>query len=307
MKKTIILTLTLSALFAGRSAWAADNGAVASLSIPSDPVSMTMGRTSSFGNYAFAADNNMAAVALMGRTLDAGVSYASWNVFSDARHIPMAGAAFRSGRWGFAVSAGGHVYGTPFSIFDDAGTESGTFRPVDGHVTVGAAYKLGLGLAVGVSVKGVQSSILPDHKATAFAGDIYAAWQAGGLLTATVGLCNLGTPVQYGSASASSRLPMHAKAGVNFRPIGGLQLAVEGDYLLNSGGVALNAAAQYTVLRIATFRAGYHYSVDENAALPSYASAGVGFRLFGIELNGTYLFASDVLKDTFSVGINFSF
>jgi hypothetical protein len=52
-------------------------------------------------------------------------------------------------------------------------------------------------------------------------------------------------------------------------------------------------------------RLGYHYGSD-SSAVPSYASAGVGIKLSGITLDASYLFASDVLKNTFSIGIGYT-
>lgn len=303
---TIYATLTALFSFAVFPASAGDNGSIHSILIPTDPATMTMGAVSSYGNPVFAAENNITSAALMGKKVAAGVSYAMWNTDGQMRHVPGLGVAFRHNRWGFALNAGGCADNRPYTIYDENGVGSGSFLPYDAKVSVGAAYAFDFGLAVGVTVRGIRSAIHPDYSAMAGAGDIYASYNAG-RVTATAGVCNIGTPVRYFSGAEPSHLPMLAKAGVNVRPVKGLQVAVEGDCMLNNTSWMINAGAQYTIMKIATVRAGYHYNVGGKSVIPSYASAGAGFRFFGVEIAGTYIFASPVLRNTFSVALTCSF
>ena len=308
MRKTVaIFAASLCICSAGVSPAAAqDNGSIHSILIPTDPATMTMGTVSSYGNPVFAAENNITAAALMGKKVAAGVSYAMWNADGNMRHVPALGVAFRIKKWGIALNAGGYANNTPYDIYDETGTPVGSFLPYDAKVSLGAAYAFDFGLAVGVTVRGIRSAIHPDYSATVGAGDIYAAYNAG-RVSATVGVCNIGTPVRYSPEAKASHLPMIAKAGVNVRPVKGLQVAVEGDCMLNNTSWMINAGAQYTIMKIATVRAGFHYNVGGKSAIPSYASVGAGFRFFGFELSGTYIFASPVLRNTFSAALTCSF
>lgn len=294
MKKIFCLFICLSC-FCTIPARADGDGSIASLNIPADPEILVMGHTR----------NNIASVALSDKKFDGGLSYTSWNVYSDIRQLPALSLQLHSGKWGFSLQAKSFV-SSAFALMDEEGKENGSFRPYDAAMSFGAAYRIGFGFAFGVNVKGIYSTIYPEYKAAAVAGDLYLSWQSK-FLTATAGLDNLGTPVRYAEGAKADALPMHARIGVDLRPVKGLHIAAESDCLLNNGGLSLQAAAQYTILGVATFRAGYHYSLDEKAALPSYASAGVAVNLFGVHLSGTYLFGSEALSNSFSIGIGYSF
>ena len=66
------------------------------------------------------------------------------------------------------------------------------------------------------------------------------------------------------------------------------------------------AGVQYSFRDMVFARAGYHYGADK-AVLPSFASAGLGVKFFGVELNVAYLFASDALGGTMTFGLGYSF
>lgn len=57
---------------------------------------------------------------------------------------------------------------------------------------------------------------------------------------------------------------------------------------------------------IVFLRAGYHYGTQDKG-LPSFASAGLGVKFFGVELNAAYLFASDAIGGTMTFGLGYSF
>ncbi len=57
---------------------------------------------------------------------------------------------------------------------------------------------------------------------------------------------------------------------------------------------------------IAFLRVGYHYSTQDKG-LPSFASAGLGLKFAGVELNAAYLFASEALGNTMTFGLGYSF
>ena len=58
---------------------------------------------------------------------------------------------------------------------------------------------------------------------------------------------------------------------------------------------------EYGFAEVAYARAGYHYGGE--TILPSFASAGLGLCLGHLELDAAYVFASDVLGNSFSLKI----
>lgn len=308
MKKILLAYL---ALFAGMAMKAGDNGSIPSVAIPSDPVAMAMGTVSSYGNYAFAARNNVTAAAYMKQKAAVSLSYTMWNIAGGPRHLPSVAAAFNCRHWGFALNADSYMDGLAYSVYDERGTENGTCRPYNARFSFGAAYALDCGFSAGLVANGIYSVIHPEYSAFAVSGDVYAGYDsryAGAVLAVT----NLGMPVRYYSGAAASYMPMLAKAGVNIRPVKGLQIGLEGDYMINNGSWMFNAGAQYTIMDLATVRAGYHYGTEASdaagaAVIPSYVVAGIGFHFKGVSIDASYLFASPVLNNTLSVGLGYCF
>ena len=66
--------------------------------------------------------------------------------------------------------------------------------------------------------------------------------------------------------------------------------------------------AEYGYDSLVYVRAGYHYASVGNG-IPSFASAGLGFRFFGVNIDAAYLFGwgNSPLKHTFTVGVGYSF
>lgn len=300
MKKFISLFAALSVVLA---LGAQDYGSITSIAIPADAVSAVMGSVASTDNAAFAAENNITTSVFMKERFAFGAAYDMWNVSSSPNHVPSIGAACRFGN--LAVALSGSAFLQPaFKMYDEDGASTGSFMPYDMHAAIGVAYALPFGLAIGVTGKLIQSAIYPSYSAICFAGDLYVAYKVK-YVTATVAACNFGTPVKYSADGSAGTLPRLVKLGANGQPVKGLQIALEGDYLLNNSSFMLNAAASYTLFEMATLRAGYHYSPA--SVLPSYASAGAGFRFKGFNIDAAYLFASEVVKNTFVVSLGYSF
>lgn len=300
MKK--LISILMSAAFAV-AANAQDSGSVPTIAIPSDAVSVVMGSVASVDNAAFSADNNVTTSAFMSESFAAAASYTMWNANPSLSHVPTIGVAYRFN--GLSVSLGGGAcLGSSYTIFNEDGASVGSFMPYDAHASVGVAYALPFGLAFGVSGKLIQSAIHPDYKALCFASDLYVAYNMK-YVTATVAACNFGSPVKYAAEGTAGTLPRLLKAGVNVRPIDGLQIAVEGDYMLNNNSFMLNAAASYTIIDMISLRAGYHYSLS--SVIPSYLSVGAGFKYKGFNINAAYLTASKSVSNSFCVSVGYAF
>ena len=84
-----------------------------------------------------------------------------------------------------------------------------------------------------------------------------------------------------------------------------LAFAAEADVIF-AGGVMAGLGCEYSFKDIVYARAGYHYGNSVNV-IPSYASAGLGFKIFGAQLNFAYLFGSAVLSNSMNVSVGYSF
>ncbi len=308
MKNTFLVCL---ALCTGIILRAGDNGSIPSVAVPSNPAAMTMGTVSSYGSWAFAARDNITGTVCMDCKSAVALSYTMWNTAGEPRHLPSVAASFKCRNWGFAMSADTYIDGRAYTVYDDNGTENGTCLPYNARFSFGTAYAFGRGFSAGIVANGIYSVIHPEYNAFAVSADVYAGYNSR-YASAVLAVTNLGTPVRYYGGAPASHMPVLIKAGVNIRPAKGLQTGIEGNYMLNNSSWMFNAGAQYTIMEIATVRAGYHYGTAASggagaAVLPSYASAGIGFRLRGLCIEASYLFASPVLDDTISVALSCRF
>ncbi len=103
--------------------------------------------------------------------------------------------------------------------------------------------------------------------------------------------------------------PTSATVGVEwlkvFSAIHSLRLVVDADYYL-SGDITAASGAEYSFKNFIFLRAGYHYG-SKDKGLPSFASAGLGVKFAGVQLNAAYLLASETLGGSLMIGLGYSF
>lgn len=231
----------------------------------------------------------------------AGAAYNLWGPKSIGSNVADAGAAFRLGDK-FALGFGGRLYSSKeLAVTNLNGATIDTFTPKDIIGNLALSYKVFDALSIGVAAKYISSSIGLDLSGTAFGADVSVSYALGGLY-ASAALCNLGSRISYGNTSYS--MPMIAKAGVAYK-WNALTVSGETDYLFD-GSFAASAGAEYGIAGIAFLRAGYHYGTQDKG-LPSFASAGLGLKFAGVELNAAYLFASEALGGTMTFGLGYGF
>lgn len=251
---------------------------------------------------AYAIDNNMAAAALATSEMATEIGYGIWQPNASKTGIISATGYFQVSDK-LAIGAGFKNFSEPeYSLTSADGRSNGSFKPSEMGVGLGAAYKLGDCLALGINAKFASSSLAENAKASTVAGDLSLAYTHEAL-QAGVAVCNIGGKASY-SEGGSYSLPMIAKAGAAYS-ISGLTASAEFDYLL-SGGLMAGIGAEYWIKDIVAVRAGYHYG-DGAKAIPSYASAGLGFNLAGVKVNAAYLLASETLGGTMMFGLGYSF
>lgn len=251
---------------------------------------------------AFALENNMAAASLSTSEFAAEIGYGMWQpntsktgVVSAAGYLQLndkvaLGAAFKN----FSEAE--------YSITSADGRNTGSFKPSEMAAGLGVSFKVSEGFAIGLNAKFASSTIAESAKASSVAADLSLAY-AGNGLQAGLAVCNIGGKVDYGAETKYS-LPSIAKAGAAYT-IAGLTASAELDFLF-SGGLMAGLGAEYWVKDIVAVRAGFHYG-DSAKAIPTYASAGLGFNLAGVKLNAAYLLASDTLGGSMMFGLGYSF
>ena len=298
----LMKTITAAFILSFASIVAASAQSMPSLIIPVDPVSASLaGSGIAREATAFAVVDNASAMAFSQKEFALSAAYGAWAPeTADSRHVS-AGAFFRIGERVTAGVAGSYLADRSMDITDDGGVVTGSFSPGDIVAGAGVSYLLTDGLSLGVSGKLLRSVIAPDMSGTAFGGDVSLSYRRGAL-SAAAAVCNLGTSISYGSGSYA--MPACVKVGVACT-VAGLLLSAEAGCLFE-GALGAALGAEYGIADIAFLRAGYHYGA-ENRGLPSFASAGLGVKLAGVEFNAACLLASDTLGGTLLLGLGYSF
>ena len=251
---------------------------------------------------AFAVNNNMAAVAFTPSGFSSELGYGIWQPHASKSSI-ISAAAFLKVSEKIAV-------GIDFKNFDEAeysiisadGRSNGTFKPSEMAAGLGVSYKLSDNLALGVNAKFATSSLAESAKGTGISGGVSLAYVIGGF-QAGLAVDNLGGKGDYSPGNTYS-IPSVAKAGVSYT-VAGLTASGELDYLF-CGGLMAGLGAEYWVKDVVSVRAGFHYG-DNAKAIPSYASAGLGFNLAGVRINAAYLLGSDIIGGSMMFGLGYSF
>lgn len=278
-----------------------------SLMFNQDPVALSTGMSSVASDAgAFALQNNVATISLSERTLDAQVGFGLWQP-SYAKHMTFGGAAvYRLGRLGLGLDfkklnmpSYSSVSGTGADIRDSE------FTPGEMNLSAGASYAFIDCLSAGLTLRFANSKLAEEANASVFGADVAVYFKKYGI-SAGLSVNNIGSKVKYSDTSYSQ--PMLAKVGAGYDlSLGSSALAftAEADVIF-AGGVMAGLGCEYSFKEMIYARAGYHYGNSVNA-IPSYASAGLGFKIFGAQLNFAYLFGSAVLSNSMNVSVGYSF
>jgi len=297
--KKLMITVAVSALALQLSA----QNAASFLTVGTDAEASALAATAvGRAADAYAIDNNLAAAALSESKLDAAAGYSIWNPASVKTGIVSASAFFKVGDK-LAIAVGGRNFTYPsYSVTNAEGRVSDSFKPAEMSVSAGASFAFTDCLSVGLNAKFISSKLASAGSASTVGADLSLAYASGGL-SAGLAVCNIGGKLNYGGASSYS-LPMTVKAGAAYS-IKGLTASAEADYVIN-GGFMAGLGAEYWIVDIVAVRAGFHYG-DEQKAIPTYASAGLGLKLFGVRLNASYLLASKIVGGSMQFGLGYSF
>ena len=126
-------------------------------------------------------------------------------------------------------------------------------------------------------------------------------------IRAGVGINSLGADLKGGKVAG---FPSSGKLTIGYDDTivsGKLALGayLDSDYFFNNSSSAA-AGLNIVALDMISLRAGYRYS-SVKAPLASYASTGIGLKLWGVSLDASYIFGSRTLKNSFSISLGYSF
>ncbi|HPX79063.1 MAG TPA: PorV/PorQ family protein [Bacteroidales bacterium] len=274
-----------------------------------DAATLAMGGTGTVATTgAFSLYNNTAATVLSDTKGALGASYTLWQT-GRANHLAALSGFSMLGQKN-AVSLGFRSYLHPVSeLSTPEGNVTDTYKPLEFSVDLGYAYKIAENFSAGATLHYVRSQMGPEHAGNAFAADLGLLYKPGFL---SIGLTakNLGTKINYGYGAY--HLPAHIELGTGAHMALGDKHAVhavlQGGYLLATGGFTAGAGLEYLYGKVVAVRLGGHYGNPEKG-IPSYVSAGLGFCLGGVSLQGTWLLGlhNSLLTNSFTIGLGWAF
>ena len=207
-------------------------------------------------------------------------------------------------------------------VIENSELNNRNIYPKEWAIDLGYAREILPDLAASVTVKYIHSdmgSIGGAKSGNAVAFDLGVIYQRnihcmeGASWTAGLQVSNLGTRIKY--LETKEYLPALAKLGgainLPFSPTHRLIVTADLGYRFAPADVkALNVStgAEYTYLQHFSLRGGYHYG-DKKKGDASFATAGLGIKYFGANLDAAWLFAKKdcPLKNTLWVSLGYGF
>ena len=304
MKRIILLNIFMALAAASVSAQS-----LPSLLVGSDAAGFSMGAATVAGRPgACSIENNAAAMSFIDGRMCAGASFGMWQPEFGNDKIAGAGVAVKATER-LAFGAAFKYFVMPsYEITGDSGTASrdGSFRPSEFNVAAGGSFAMTSYLSVGLTARVLHSTLADDVTANVFGADLGVYFRMKGI-TAGISVNNIGTKAKFGESAYAQ--PMMAKFGAGYTHAFGkhaLGATVETDILF-SGAVMAGAGAEYSFRDMIFVRCGYHYGNLDKPVVPSYASAGIGVKFFGISLDAAYIFSSEILRNSIGLSLGYEF
>jgi len=213
------------------------------------------------------------------------------------------GAGVNLGRFGFSL-------GSAFQ----SGAEYEGFRPSQRVIGLGAAFAIvPEKLSVGLNARYAGETVARDPFTGAnltlrgFSADLSVLYCITKDISTTVGVSTLGNSVKGSDETEAVPQPSSAYLGGSWHPVfgsHGIELMLDGEFYF-AGSATLAVGAEYSFHEMVFARAGYRLA--GNYGIPSHLALGLGCQFLGIRLDVSYLTASKLLGNTFSVGLGYRF
>jgi len=296
-----IKILAIAALFISINAFAdPGNEAMPFLRVGRNPISIGMAGSglASTSSPAWASFSNPAAVVFAEQTFDAGVSLISWQPKYNSSFGPSLSGSYKWNNFGFTLG---------FSYVNGEELELSDFTPNEVQVNGGVGYKISDGFSIGGNLRYASHALTSENSMSAICGDVFAMVRFGDFNIAA-GVSCIGNKVKVEGGSKDYSLPMSASFALNWHKLfaekHGLEVNIDADYYF-SETTSVAAGLQYGYNDMIFARAGYRFGGE--SIIPSYASIGLGAKFKGFRLDAAYLLGSDTLKNSFVLGIGYSF
>lgn len=299
MNKQIYFAILLAGLLFQPKCHAQESAALPFVAIDRNPVTAAMG-----GAQAVSGLYNPSAVPFTGS--DLVLSYQRWAPSTFKTNNVNLLAAFKVGdKLGINLE-GAFQQGNEIPQVNESGIPgSKSLRPQDLLAGLGVGFAFTENLSAGVSARFASTSIESGSSYSAVGADAFVMYHAESL-SATVGVANLGTPVE--SKGQTYPLPASVKAGVGYRKDfdqNALRLAADADYFF-VGGFGAAAGAEFGIKDRFFLRAGAHLGSGK-APLPTYVTLGAGVQFSGFHLDLCWMTANPVLGNTLHAGLGYQF
>lgn len=301
------LWVTLASMTLALSSWAQDWSALPWTRISRGAADMAMAGSGfmSDANMAWVSNGNAAMIPFSAEKMSAEVGYMRYASMST--NYLNAGFAYNvKDCFGFCA---GLSYGMvpAYDSYDENGKVSGRFAPGQLMFGLGASWRFVDCLSAGLNLRYASQSLAENESYSAFAGDFVLMGKFGNF-SASFGAVNFGSSIKALDGTKHNLSSSVKIAGMyegRFSESNGVQVNVDTDYYL-AGAVSAALGAQYGWKDTLFARAGYRFS-SSACPIPSYASVGLGLKLYGIRFDVAYLLAPEVLRNTVSVGLGYSF
>lgn len=258
----------------------------------------------------FAMWNNTASTLFSENIMDVGASYGMWNP-SQANMIAVAGYG-RITDW-MSINAGFKtLMHKPYPVTSINGITNEEFKPNEMALGVGLGFRILPILSLSANINYVNTKYAPELKAGAVSADFGAMLDLK-FMRVGVTASNIGSKLKYSETSIYS-LPANVQLGVGTTQRFGAEdkhaitANIQGGMTFESQAFVAAVGAEYKWNDMVRVAAGYNYG-DATKGTPSYASVGIGVKIIGISLNGSYLIGmgDSQLGNTFMVGLGYSF
>lgn len=279
-----------------------------SLLLNQDPSSLAMGSAGVATQAgAYALENNVAAIPFATEKMAVNAGYAMWQPsYANLKTLGL-GAMYRvSDKVGFGLDVK-YLMMPKYSGVTGSGSDirDSEFAPSEMGLAAGFSYAFLSYMSAGATLRYSNSSLAPDASAAVFGADL-GLYLKKGSVSAGLSLNNIGTKVKYSEASFAQPMLMKVGAGYELESGSSKLLCTAQADVLFAGGFMAGVGCEYAFKEMAFARLGYHYGNHMNA-VPSYGSAGLGFKMAGADIDVAYLFGSKFLANSLCISLGYSF
>ncbi len=248
---------------------------------------------------------------LTGKTLDVSAGYMSYSPSYNPSTFMNIDAEYCINEK-IAISLDG-VYGMgkSYDLYNPSGLKSGTHKPSQMLISVGAGYRILDFLSARVNLKYVTDKPAPEASYGAFGADIAVDGMfqvsENGKAVAEFGVFSIGSKVTSASG-VKFGLPSSVRiAGGylhDFNEKNSISVLAQADYYLHKAfGAAV--AAEAMLADIVSVRVGY--KLGAKYVMPSFASVGAGVRFAGVRIDAAYLIGTAPIANTLAISFGYSF